>query len=78
MNVVIVNAGMNTCAYYIDNLNYTRPRPIMLNFLPIILLSSDQKGTHYAQYYAHIANYCNYATVHTLYTILLFLMTTLA
>ena len=38
--------------------------PIMLKILPIMLLimSSAQKVTHYAQYYAH--NYCNYATVH--------------
>ena len=34
----------------------------MLEFLPIMLLSSAQKVTYYAQYYAH--NYCNYATVH--------------
>ena len=40
-----------------------KPRPIMLKILPIMLLSSAQKVTHYAQYYAH--NYCNYATVHT-------------
>jgi len=39
----------------------TRPRPIMLKFLPIMLLSSAQKVTHYAQYYAH--NYFNYAIV---------------
>jgi len=38
-----------------------RPQPIMLKFLPIMLLSSAQKLTHYAQYYAH--NYFNYATV---------------
>jgi len=38
-----------------------RPRPIMLKFLPIMLLSSAQKVTYYAQYYAH--NYFNYATV---------------
>ena len=37
-----------------------RPQPIMLKFLPIMLLSSAQKVTHYAQYYAH--NYFNYAT----------------
>jgi len=37
-----------------------RPRPIMLKFLPIMLLSSAQKVTHYAQYCAH--NYFNYAT----------------
>ena len=37
-------------------------RPIMLKFLPIMLLTNTQKITHYAQYYAH--NYCNYATVH--------------
>ena len=37
----------------------------MLEFLPIMLLSSAQKYyiAYYAQYYAH--NYCNYATVHT-------------
>ena len=34
----------------------------MLKFLPIVLLSSTQKVTNYAQYYAH--NYCDYATVH--------------
>jgi len=38
-----------------------RPRTIMLKFLPIMLLSSAQKVTHYAQYYGH--NYFNYATV---------------
>ena len=32
-----------------------RPRPIMLKFLPIMLLSVAQKFTHYAQYYAYIA-----------------------
>ena len=33
------------------------------NIIPTsLLLSSAQKLTHYAQYYAH--NYCNYATVH--------------
>ena len=31
----------------------------MLNFLPIMLLSSAQKVTYYAQYYAH--NYYNHA-----------------
>ena len=31
-----------------------RPQPIMLKFLPIVLLSSAQKITHYAQKYAHI------------------------
>ena len=35
----------------------------MFKILPIVLLSTTQKVTHYAQYYAH--NYCNYATVHT-------------
>jgi len=39
----------------------TRPQPIMLKFLPIMFLSSAQKVTHYAQYYAH--NYFIYATV---------------
>ena len=34
---------------------------LLLNFLPIMLLSSAQKVAYYAQYYAH--NYCNYATV---------------
>ena len=34
--------------------------PIMLKFLPIMLLSSAQKLAHYARYYAH--NYFNYAT----------------
>ena len=34
----------------------------MLKILPIILLSSAQKITYYAQYYAH--DYCSYATVH--------------
>ena len=33
----------------------------MLNFLPIMLLSTAQKVAYYAQYYAH--DYCNYATV---------------
>ena len=36
---------------------YSRPRPIMLYILPIMLVSNAQKVTHYAQYYAH--NYCN-------------------
>jgi len=35
--------------------------PIMRKFLPIMLLNSAQKVTHYAQYYVH--NYFNYATV---------------
>ena len=39
-----------------------KPRPIVLNVLPIMLLSSAQKVAYYAQYYAH--KYCNYATVH--------------
>jgi len=47
-----------------------RPWPIMLKFLPIMLLSSAQKSH---QYYAH--NYFNYATVQL--KILLFLMSTL-
>ena len=34
---------------------------LLCSILPIMLLSSAQKVTHYAQYYAHI--YCNYATV---------------
>ena len=38
-----------------------KPRPIMLNYLPIMLLSSAQKVVYYAQYYAH--NYRKYATV---------------
>ena len=38
-----------------------KPWPIMLNFLPIMLLSNAQKIAYYAQYYAH--DYCNYATV---------------
>ena len=38
-----------------------KPWPIMLNFLPIMLLSSAQNFAYYAQYYAH--DYCNYATV---------------
>jgi len=50
-----------------------RPRPTMLKFLPIMLLSSVQKVTHYAQYYVH--NYFNYATVQL--QILLFLMSKL-
>jgi len=45
----------------------------MLKFLPIMLLSSAQKVTHYAQYYTH--NCFNYATVQL--QILLFLMSTL-
>jgi len=45
----------------------------MLKFLPIMLLSSAQKVTHYAQYYAH--NYFNYATVEL--QILSFSMSTL-
>ena len=39
-----------------------KPQPIMLNFLPIMLLSSAKKFAYYAQYYAH--DYCNYATVY--------------
>ena len=38
-----------------------KPRPIILNFLPIMLLSKAQKYDYYAQYYAH--DYGNYATV---------------
>ena len=30
-----------------------KPWPIMLNFLPIVLLSNAQKIAYYAQYYAH-------------------------
>jgi len=45
----------------------------MLKFLLIMLLSSAQKITHYAQCYAY--NYFNYATVQL--QILLFLMSTL-
>ena len=33
----------------------SRPQPIMLNFLLIMLLSIAQKFTNYAQYYAHFA-----------------------
>ena len=44
-------------------LDSVSPRPIMLKILPIMLLSSAQQVTYYAQYYTHIANYCNYATV---------------
>ena len=40
-----------------------KPQPIMLKFLPIMLLSNAQKVSFYAQYYAH--DYCNYTTVHT-------------
>ena len=39
-------------------------QPIMLNFLPIILLSSAQKCNPCALYYAH--NYSNYAFIHNL------------
>ena len=39
-----------------------KPRPIILKFLPIMLLSSAQNVAYCAQYYAH--NYCNYAIVH--------------
>ena len=38
-----------------------KPWPIMLNSLPIMLLSNAQNFAYYAQYYAH--EYCNYATV---------------
>ena len=38
-----------------------KPQPIMLNLLPIMLLSIAQNVAYYAQYYAH--NYCNDATV---------------
>ena len=34
----------------------------MLNFLPIVLLSSAQKVTYYAKYYAQ--SYYNYAKVY--------------
>ena len=51
-----------------------KPWPIMLKILPIMLLSTTQKVTHYAQCYAH--DYWNYVTVHS-YTILLILITTL-
>ena len=47
-----------------------KPQPIMLNFLPIMLLSIAQKVTYYAQYYAH--------NCHSVYTTLLFLITRLA
>ena len=36
-----------------------KSRSIMLNFLPIMLLSTAQKVAYYAQYYAH--DYSNYA-----------------
>ena len=44
-----------------------KPRPIMLNFLPIMLLSSTQKVAYYAQYYAMTT-----ALSYSLYIILLF------
>ena len=53
----------------------SKPWPIMLNFLPIMLLNNAQKFAYYAQYCAH--DYCNYATVCT-HMILLFLMNRLA
>ena len=40
-----------------------KPRPIMLSFLSIMLLSNAQNFAYYAQYYAH--NYSNYATVYS-------------
>ena len=40
---------------------YCKPQAIMLNFLPIMLLSNAQKFAYHAQYYAH--DYCNYAAV---------------
>ena len=45
-----------TVDYVVDS----KLRPIVLKFLPIMLLSSAQKVDYYAQYYAHY--YCNYAT----------------
>ena len=39
-----------------------KPRPILLNFSPIMLMSTAQKVAYYAQYYAR--SYCDYATVH--------------
>ena len=39
-----------------------KPRPVVLNVLPIMLLSSAEKVAYYAQYYAH--KYCNYATIY--------------
>ena len=39
----------------------SKPRPIMLNFLPIMLLRNAQKISYYAQYYAH--DHYIYATV---------------
>ena len=40
------------------NINGTvdKPRPIMLNYLPIMLLSSAQKVVYYAQYYVTTAS----------------------
>ena len=53
------------CTHYLHTLclQCNKPRPIMVKILPIMLLSSAQKVTHYTQCYAH--NYCNYATVLT-------------
>ena len=45
-----------------------RPQPIMLKIFLIMLLSSAQKITHYAQYYAH--HHCNYATDYTQFIII--------
>ena len=45
----------------VDYIADSKLQPIVLKFLPIMLLSSAQKVDYYAQYYAH--NYCNYATV---------------
>ena len=40
-----------------------KPQPIMLKYLPIMLLSNAQKIAYYAQYYVH--DYYNYATICT-------------
>ena len=36
-----------------ENTITSRPRPIMLKILPIMLLSRAQEIAHYAQYYTH-------------------------
>ena len=52
--------GRSLIKYFNNELTH-KPQPIMLNFLPIMLLSNAQKFAYYAQYYAH--DYCNYAIV---------------
>ena len=46
----VASAGIYIIIVYLE---VAKPRPIILNFLPIMLLSNAQKFANYAQYYAH-------------------------